>query len=86
MEEKLALEVHAMEKIQEAQAATQNELQLTLERLAKTKIRNEEAHAKAAVERETMAQEIEDVKKELQLAVLVFSFFFNYYYCAFLSE
>lgn len=69
VEEKLSLEVQAMQKIQDAQEETQKELELTLDRLAKTKVRNEQAHTKAGIERETMVQEIEDVKKELQLAV-----------------
>ncbi|XP_067933095.1 coiled-coil domain-containing protein 178-like [Watersipora subatra] len=69
VKEKLSLELQAMEKINEAQDLTQTELEQTLDRLAKTKIRNEEAHMKAETERENMAKEIEDIKKELQLAV-----------------
>lgn len=60
-----------MQRIQEAQEETSNELENALERLAKTKIRNAEAHARAVDERKSMANEIEDVKKELQDAVLV---------------
>lgn len=71
VEEKLALEVQAMQRIHEAQDETHNELEQTLDRLAKTKIRNEHAHGKAGNERENMVQEIEDVKKELQDAVWV---------------
>lgn len=69
MEEKLNLEVQAMNKINDAQDETDKDLQQTLERLAKTRIRNEEAHTKAANERVSMADEIEDVRKELQDAV-----------------
>lgn len=58
-----------MQKINEAQQETDRELENTLQRLAKTRIRNEEAHAKAARERDTMAKDIEDVRGELQTAV-----------------
>ena len=71
VEEKLNLELQAMQKIHEAQEETDRELENTLERLAKTRIRNEEAHNKAAREREAMAKEIEDVRGELQTAVYV---------------
>jgi len=69
VEEKLQLELEAMNKINTAQEETDHELDLTLTRLAKTKIRNEEAHAKAAVEREQIAKDIENIRKELTDAV-----------------
>lgn len=71
VEEKLSLELDAMQKINDAQSDTDRELELTLERLAKTKVRNEEAHTKAEKERENMAKEIEGVQQELQNALYV---------------
>lgn len=69
VEEKLSLELDAMHKINMAQDETDRELELTLDRLAKTKVRNEEAHTKAGKERINMAREIEDVGQELQDAL-----------------
>lgn len=69
VEEKLSLELDAMHKINTSQDETDRELELTLDRLARTKVRNEEAHNKAAKERVNMAREIDDVGQELQNAL-----------------
>lgn len=58
-----------MQKINDAQNETDRELELTLERLAKTRVRNEEAHIRAGQERESMANDIEKVQQELQTAL-----------------
>lgn len=44
---------------------TSRELENGLEKLAKTKIRNEEAHQRAEDERIQMAKDVENVRQEL---------------------
>ncbi|XP_074642061.1 coiled-coil domain-containing protein 178-like isoform X2 [Tubulanus polymorphus] len=65
VKEKLILEKEAMERIEEAQRETTEELNVTMERCDKVNKKSIESHAKADMERRHMKNEIESVGQDL---------------------
>ncbi|XP_059162874.1 coiled-coil domain-containing protein 178-like [Physella acuta] len=65
VQEKLILEVEAMDKIRKAQGDTDQELVMTKQRLAKTEMKSTEAHTKAETERGYIKQELDRVREDL---------------------
>ncbi|XP_041357079.1 coiled-coil domain-containing protein 178-like [Gigantopelta aegis] len=65
VQEKLQLEVEAMDKIKRAQGETDQELQVTKQRQAKTEQKSEEAASKAETERGYIKKELDTVRDNL---------------------
>ncbi|XP_050402301.1 coiled-coil domain-containing protein 178 [Patella vulgata] len=65
VQEKLLLELEAMDKIKKAQQETNQELEMTKQRQTKTEIKNLEANNKAETERGHIKQELDTVRDNL---------------------
>ncbi|CAL1526941.1 unnamed protein product [Lymnaea stagnalis] len=65
VQEKLILEVEAMDKIRKAQGDTDQELVMTNQRLAKTQMKSTEAITKAETERGYIKKELDRVREDL---------------------